>query len=124
MVVERVGALSGTGVLRVTRIRPQVYAFVFQEVQIPAEHFGKTLVFSASLKADGVGPEGWMLLVNTNSLAGGFNQARSIPVVGSTGWQKIVLRTPIPPGTKSVSAGFMLLDAGTGWADDATLSVE
>jgi len=110
--------------LRVTRLINQIYGLVDQKVSVLPEDAGKILNFSALLKTQNVGPEGWLLVVNMNSAFSIIEQAKSLPVTGTSDWHRVSLRTLIPSGTVNVSAGFLLLDAGSGWADDATLLVE
>jgi hypothetical protein len=110
--------------LRVTRVLDEVYGWVHQKVSVGPDAAGKALHFSALLKAGNVGPEGWLLVVNMNSTAGIIQQFRSQPITGTSDWRRTDLTATIPPGTVKVDVGFLLLDAGTGWADDASLSIE
>jgi hypothetical protein len=48
-------------------------------------------------------------------------QFRATPVTGDTDWTEITLTKDAPPDTTTIEIGFMLLDGGTGWADNVHL---
>ena len=109
--------------LRLTRLTKQVYALVHQTVPVPSDAAGKQLTFSARLKTRDVGPDGWVMMVAMNGAQGCMGRVMSKPLTGTSGWQRVDLAVTIRPGTRSVDVGFLLLDSGTGWADDASLTL-
>lgn len=114
---------QGKQSFRITRILEQVYGQISQVLRIPTA-VGKTLNFSAMLRGKDVGKEGWMLVVNFLDKEGYLvSQSRSNAIKGTTQWQRINIVEQIPARTFKISVGAMLLDAGTGWIDDATLSI-
>jgi hypothetical protein len=116
---------SGSGrALRVTRLQDEVYGWVHQKVPVLPEVAGKKLTFSASMKTGNVGAEGWLLIVNMNGRGSIIQQFRSKPITDTREWRKADVTAVIPAGTSAVDVGFILLDAGTGWGDDAMLSIE
>lgn len=118
---------SGSGskhALRMTRIHKEVYGWAHQIVQISPEQAGRTLNFSALIKVRDVGPNGWLLIVNMNKRGQILKQFRSEPVTGTTDWQRISLKAPIPADTTEIDLGFILLDGGTAWGDDAEAHIE
>ena len=115
-------ASEGKASYRIKRLSPQVFGMINQAVVV-AEHAGKTLEFSAAMKTDDVGPEGWLLAVNIESRNAILEQARSIPVTGKVGWKRSTLRFKLPADAYELKLGIMLLDEGTGWVDDVKLRV-
>ncbi len=120
--VDTETATDGKSSYRIKRVSPQVFGLINQGV-IVAEHAGKTLEFSAAMKADGVGPEGWLLAVNVESRNAILEQVRSAPVTGKVGWKRSVVRFKLPVDAYELKLGIMLLDEGTGWVDDVKLRV-
>lgn len=124
MVLDSTNFRSGAQSLRVTRLLDQVYGLVHQKIRVSGETTGKRLAFSAWLKTEAVGTEGWMLVVNMNAGGSILRQSRSAPVIGSTDWHLENLVIDVPAGTTEIDLGFILLDSGTGWADQATARIE
>ena len=44
-----------------------------------------------------------------------------MPMTGDTDWTEIAITKEAPAGTTAIEVGFLLLDGGTGWADDVHL---
>ena len=115
-------ASDGKASYRIKRLSPQVFGMINQSIVV-AEHAGKTLEFSADMKADDVGPEGWLLAVNIESRNAILEQVRSTPMTGKAGWKRSVVRFKLPADAYELKLGIMLLDDGTGWVDDLKLRV-
>lgn len=114
---------EGKRSFRIKRLIPQVYGLVDQVVTAP-DSGGRSLLFSAMLRTEEVGPMGWVLVVNFLGETGGIlGQVRSEPMTGTADWRRVTLKESIPAGTQKLAAGAMLLDSGTGWVDDLKLSV-
>ena len=111
--------------LKVTRIHEEVYSLVHQKIRVHQEDSGKKIRFSAMLKTDKVGPEGWKLTVNMLG-SGGSILAQSLlkPLIGTTEWSNSFVTAVIPAGTTDVDIGFLLMDSGTGWASQPTFVIE
>lgn len=120
--VDTETASEGKASYRIKRISPQAFGMINQGI-IVAEHAGKTLEFSASMKGDDVGPEGWLLTVNVESRNAILEQIRSTPVTGKAGWKRSAVRFKLPADAYELKLGVMLLDEGTGWVDDIKLRV-
>ena len=120
--VDTETASDGKASYRIKRLTPQVFGMI-KQVVVVAEHAGKTLEFSAAMRTDDVGPEGWLLTVNIESRNAILEQVRSTPVTGKAGWKRSVLRFKLPPEAHELKLGVMLLDEGTGWVDDVKLRV-
>ncbi len=120
--VDTETAIDGKASYRIKRLSPQVFGMINQGIVV-SEHAGKTLEFSASMKADGVGPEGWLLAVNVESRNAILEQVRSTPVTGKADWKRSVVRFKLPAEAFELKLGVMLLDEGTGWVDDIKLRV-
>lgn len=128
----------GTGpfnspVLKVTRIHEEVYSFVHQKIRVRPADAGKKIRFSAKLKTDNVGPNGWKLvahmmggggIVPMVSSGGILESFVSTPVVGTTEWSNSFVTGVIPVGTTEVDVGFLHMDSGTGWAAQPKLVIE
>ena len=122
--MDAAGASFGSSQsLRLTRLTKQVYAVVHQTVPVPSDAAGKQLTFSAQLKTRDVGPDGWLMTLTMNGADGPMGRVMAKPLTGTSGWQKVDLAVTVRPGTRSVAVGFLLLDSGTGWADDASLTL-
>ena len=124
MIIEPNAGPGGGPALRVTRIHKEEYGFVYQKVPVGADAAGKTFIFSARMSTENAGPRGWVLVANLQSNNGILDQKRSIPIVGTTGWQTAEVVGTIPKGTAFIDIGFMLHDSGTGRAAQPTLSVD
>jgi hypothetical protein len=123
MEVDDEVSAEGKRSFRIKRYAEQVYALVDQ--RIPARGSGgRTMRFSAMLRTEGVGPKGWMLMVNylgeSDRIIG---QVRSEPMTGTTPWRRVTLEKQLPTGTEMLVVGAVLLDSGTGWVDDVELSL-
>jgi hypothetical protein len=111
---------SGGASLRIRRSEPQVYGSVEQRVALTGQD-AKTLEFSAALKTEAVGIQGWIIAMTFNADFGAIDQVRSRPLTGSNAWKPVTLRAKVPKGTTSVQVLLILLDGGTAWADDLRL---
>jgi len=120
--VDTGSASEGKSSYRIKRLSEQAFGMIQQSVRVDA-FAGKTVEFSAMLKADEVGPEGWLLVVNVENRNTILEQLRSEPVTGKQNWKRSVLRVRLPPDVFELKLGVMLLDAGTGWVDDVKLRV-
>ncbi len=120
--VDTETASDGKASYRIKRLSPQAFGMITQGVVV-AGHAGKTLEFSAAMKADDVGPDGWVLSVNVESRNAILEQVRSTPVTGKVGWKRSVVRFKLPADAYELKLGVMLLDEGTGWVDDIKLHV-
>ncbi|MEP6883078.1 MAG: hypothetical protein ABI866_13845 [Dokdonella sp.] len=95
----------------------QAYGLILQQVQTNAIS-GKEIELVASLKTAEVGEKGWVMLLNFMNHNTVIDQQRASPVVGDSDWSKVTIRKLAPPNTTAIEVGFMLLDGGTGWADN------
>lgn len=110
--------------IRMRRTTEQAYGLILQQVQVDSLA-GKEIELVASLKTADVGRKGWVMLVNFKNHGNLLDQVRATPMVGDTKWKEVKVRKIAPPNTTAVEIGFMLLDGGTGWADNVRLrSVE
>lgn len=118
-------APEGRQSLRMKRIAKQVYGLVDQQLALDPAADGKVLNYSAMLRTEAVGPGGWVLVVNFLTAGHAIiSQARSAPLSGDSDWQRVTLREPLPPHTRILSVGAMLLDGGTAWMDDVKVVLE
>ena len=115
-------ASDGKASYRIKRLRPQVFGMINQGVAVE-EYKGKTLEYSAMMKTDDVGPEGWLLVVNIESRNALLEQVRSVPATGKHDFKRYSVRFKLPADAYELKLGVMLLDAGTGWVDDVKLRV-
>ncbi len=115
-------ASDGKASYRIRRKNPQVFGMIAQNVVIES-HAGKTLEVSAMMKADDVGPEGWLLVVNVENRNALLEQVRSAPATGKHDFKRYSVRFKLPADAYELKIGVMLLDAGTGWVDDVKLTV-
>lgn len=120
--VDSETATDGKASYRIKRLSPQVFGMINQGV-IVAEHAGKTLEFSAEMKGQDIGPDGWVLVVNVENRNAILEQVRSTPVTGKQDWKRSVVRFKLPADAYELKLGVMLLDSGTGWVDDVKLRV-
>jgi len=124
MTIDTENAAEGKQSFRMERTREQVYGLIEQIVAIPEGLNGKPMTYSAMLKTDGVGDDGWCLVVTFHGGTGAIlDQKRSQPMIGTHDWSRVTVETVPPAGTRTVAAGVLLLDKGTGWIDDNQLSV-
>ena len=124
MTIDKAAGPDGSAALRVTRIHEEVYGSVRQTVAIAPDMAGRKLKFAASMKSKDVGAEGWQLAMTFTSHGRIVRQFKSPPVTGSTDWHPVAVVGAIPKGTNKVDIAFLLMDGGTGWADNARLSLE
>ena len=115
-------ASEGKASFRIRRLSPQAFGLINQVVVV-ASHAGKTLEFSAMLKTDEVGPEGWLLVVNIENRNTILEQVRSVAATGKQDFKRHSVRFKLPADAYELKVGVMLLDAGTGWVDDVKLRV-
>ena len=115
-------ASDGKASYRIKRLRPQVFGMINQGAVVEA-HKGKTLEYSAMMKTEDVGPEGWMLVVNIENRNALLEQVRSVPATGKHDFKRYSVRFKLPADAYELKLGVMLLDAGTGWVDDVKLRV-
>lgn len=120
--VDTTNAVEGKASYRIKRLSEQSFGMIQQPVRVDA-FAGKTLEFSAMLKTEEVGPEGWLLVVNVENRNAILEQIRSEPVTGKQNWKRSSVRIKLPSDAFELKLGIMLLDAGTGWADDVKLRV-
>lgn len=120
--VDSETATDGKASYRIKRLSPQVFGMINQGV-IVAEHAGKTLEFSAEMKGQDIGPDGWVLVVNVENRNAILEQVRSTPVTGKQDWKRSIVRFKLPADAYELKLGVMLLDSGTGWVDDVKLRV-
>jgi len=108
---------------RMTRQRKQVFGLFSQTLN--ADHLaGDSLSYSALLRTAGVGKRGWMLVVNFLGPSSGIlRQERSERLSGDSDWRRVAIEAEVPPGTRQILVGVMLLDEGTGWMDAARLTL-
>ena len=120
--VDATTATDGKASYRIKRLSPQVFGLINQGV-IVAEYAGKTLEFSAAMKTDDVGPDGWVLMVNIENRNEILQQLRSAPVTGKQDWKRSAVRFKLPADAHELKVGVALLDGGIGWVDDIKLRV-
>lgn len=113
-------AAKGKTSARVRRTEPQVYGYLKQVVEV-ADLAGKEIEFKASVRTRDVGKKGWVMVMIFTNHGAILDQIRSKPMHGNVDWRKITLVRKAPPMTNRIEVGFMLLDGGTGWADDVSL---
>lgn len=125
MTTDTGNAMEGKQSFRMERLREQVYGLIEQQAAVPAGLDGKPITYSAMLKTDSVGNDGWCLVVTFHGGTGEIiDQKRSLPMIGTHDWSRVVVDAILPAGTRTVAVGALLLDKGTGWIDDNRLSVE
>ncbi len=118
--VDTTSASEGKASYRIKRLSPQAFGMIQQQTAVQS-FAGKTLEFSAMLKTEEVGPEGWLLVANIESRNAILEQVRSAPVTGKQDWKRHTVRIKLPADAFELKLGIMLLDAGTGWVDDVKL---
>jgi hypothetical protein len=120
--VDSTSASDGKASYRIRRLSPQVFGLINQVVPV-SDYAGKTLEFSAMLKTEEVGPDGWLLVVNIENRNAILEQVRSPPATGKHDFKRYSVRFKLPADAFELKVGMMLLDAGTGWVDDVKLRV-
>lgn len=120
--VDTTAASEGKASYRIKRLSEQAFGMIQQVVRVDA-FAGRTVEFSAMLKADDVGAEGWLLVVNVESRNAILDQFRSAPATGKQDWKRHSVRVKLPADVFELKLGVMLLDTGTGWVDDVKLRV-
>lgn len=111
---------KGKQSIRMRRTQEQVYGSILQRVQGDSLA-GKEIELVASLKTADVGKKGWVMLLNFRSHGDVIDQVQATPVIGNTKWKEVKISKVAPPNTEIIEVGFMLLDGGTGWADNVRL---
>jgi hypothetical protein len=108
--------------LRVRRTQPQVWGIA--EQIIDGEKFiGKTLVFTLSLRSEGVGKKGASVYATAFIDGMLLERSKSEKIRGDSDWNTYELRLTVPEETNFIRVGVSLDDAGTIWIDDAKLVV-
>lgn len=116
MGIDHASAAEGKASFRMQRLRVQVYGAITQQLDA-ATLAGKTVELTAKVRTKDVGPRGWMV-----SLDAAGSRASAL-ASGTSDWHEVQVRAKVPAGTKTVTVGAMLRDAGTGWLDDVRLRV-
>jgi len=113
---------KGKQAFRLTRFKEEEYAVLDQRVAIP-KFGGQDVEFTALVRTKDVGPKGFTLCLNFLSSDGSImQQVKSQPITGTIGkWTPVKVSAKVPVRTFYVEPGFLLLDGGTIWADEATL---
>lgn len=125
ILLDRDKPAKGKHSLRIKRLGEQIYGAVEQTVPLPADLAGKSMEVAALLKTKDVGAEGWLLVATFKTAAHGIiRQVRAAPATGSSDWKRVSLEAKVPQNARSVSLSLMLMDKGTGWADDVRVTVE
>jgi hypothetical protein len=106
--------------IRMQRTTEQVYGLIMQRVE-SGELAGKLVELTALLKTSEVGEKGWVMVMTFKHYNNAIDQFRAEPMIGDSDWTKVVMRKQAPANTTAVEVGFMLLDGGTGWADNVQL---
>ncbi len=114
-------ATKGNRSIRMKRTAEQVYGMIAQRVPGNA-YIGQTVEASASIRTEDVGQQGWVLVMSFLDHGDVLWQERTAPLTGTSGWQRVKLRGKVPMRTSDIEVGFLLLDGGTGWADEVTLA--
>jgi hypothetical protein len=120
--VDTSSATDGKASYKIKRTSPQAFGMIKQGINVQ-QYAGKTLEFSAMLKTEAVGPEGWLLVVDVENRNATLEHLRSEPVTGNKGWKRHSVRFKLPPDAFELKLGIMLLDEGTGWVDDTRLRI-
>jgi len=110
---------AGHGSFHVTRTQPQVYGSLTQTLDARA-YAGKTVELSAMLKALGVGPGGWKLIISANMPG---TLAYSPELTGDSAWTRESVRLSVPAKAQRLTVGVSLRDGGDGWMDNVELKV-
>lgn len=111
---------KGKSSIRMLRRTEQVYGLITQQVD-SEDLSDKPVELTAALKSENVGEKGWVLVLTFKRFSSILDQVRATPVTGDTDWKDVVIRKVAPVGTNRIEVGFLLLDGGTGWADNVRL---
>lgn len=111
---------KGKHSIRMRRTTEQAYGMISQVVEV-ADVAGKQVELTAKLKTAEVGEQGWVLKMTFLRYSAIIDQVRATPVTGDTDWTEVAITRQAPAGTTAIEVGFLLLDGGTGWADDVNL---
>lgn len=114
MRVDTNTAAEGHASFRMQRLRPQVYGAITQTVDA-ARFGGKTLELTARVKTADVGPDGWVLYLDS------AGTRESVKATGTGNWRTLRVRLKLAQTAGKVDIGAMLLDRGTAWLDDVQL---
>lgn len=106
--------------IRMRRTTEQAYGMISQVVEA-ADLAGKPVELTAKLKTAEVGKKGWVMKMTFLRYSAIIDQVRATPVTGDAEWTEVAIRKDVPAGTTAIEIGFLLLDRGTGWADDVHL---
>ncbi|SFN59299.1 hypothetical protein [Dokdonella immobilis] len=106
--------------IRMRRTTEQAYGMISQVIEA-ADLAGKPVELAAKLKTAEVGKKGWVMKMTFLRYSAIIDQVRATPVTGDTEWTEVAIRKDVPAGTTAIEIGFLLLDGGTGWADDVHL---
>ena len=119
----------GNSAFRIRRTKEEVYGLIAQEIPLNAP-LGQDVEISARMKTDGVGPGGWVLVLDMIGRSHrilpptSLKQVRSAPLSGNSEWSVVKVRATIPANTTTIEISAMLLDAGTGWVDDVRATLQ
>lgn len=119
--IDEASATDGKRSIRMKRTVEEDYGMIAQRVPGHA-YIGQTIEAAGSIRTEGVGPEGWVLVMSFLEDGVVLWQERTAPLTGTAGWQRVTLRGKVPMRTTDIEVGFLLLDEGTGWADGVTLT--
>ncbi len=108
--------------IRMLRTTEQAYGMISQVIE-SEKLAGKRVELTAALKTAEVGELGWVMVMTFMYHNTMLDQVRATPVTGDTGWKDVVLDKVAPKNATAVEIGFLLLDGGTGWADNVRLRV-
>lgn len=110
---------------RLKRLHKQDYGALDQI--IPARTLiGKEVEFSALIRTQDIGKRGFVLCINVIDATGGIReQFRSKPRLTGTidEWTPVSVRAKVSSGSREIEVGFLLIDGGTVWADEAALKI-
>jgi hypothetical protein len=117
---------KGKNSFRIKRILPQDYGALDQIIP-SRDLIGKDIEFSALVRTADVGKYGFVLCINIIDSTGSIRtQIRSQPRTTGTvdEWTRLTARTKVPSsGVREVEVGFLLMDGGTAWVDEAALKI-
>lgn len=115
--IDTTGAYAGHGSFHMVRTAVNTYGSLTQMIDA-AKFAGKTVELSAMLKTKGVGPKGWLLLINAG-VPGAIRNSSAL--TGDKDWQRVSVQMPIPKDARWLTIGVTLRDAGEGWMDNVEL---
>jgi hypothetical protein len=114
------GPGHGKHSIRMLRTTEQAYGMISQVIESD-KIAGKRVELTAALKTAEVGELGWVMVMTFMYHNTMLDQVRATPVTGDTAWKDVVLDKVAPKNATAVEIGFLLLDGGTGWADNVRL---